>query len=74
MKYFQIRSKTKTPLYLRKKGLYPAPESNRHSFLSVFETDASTSSASWAFVVDLFYKRVANLLIDSRIRNKYFFL
>ena len=28
--------------------LYPAPESNRHSFLSVFETDASTSSASWA--------------------------
>ena len=29
--------------------LYPAPESNRHSFLSVFETDASTSSASWAF-------------------------
>ncbi len=32
---------------------YPAPESNRHSFLSVFETDASTSSASWAFVVDI---------------------
>jgi len=29
--------------------LYPVPESNRHSFLLVFETSASTNSANWAF-------------------------
>jgi len=29
--------------------LYPAPESNRHGFPQVFETSASTNSASWAF-------------------------
>ena len=28
---------------------YPAPESNRHGFPQVFETSASTNSASWAF-------------------------
>lgn len=31
---------------------YPAPESNRHGFPQVFETSASTNSASWAFVLD----------------------
>jgi hypothetical protein len=30
-------------------ALYPAPESNRHGFPQVFETSASTNSASWAF-------------------------
>ncbi len=29
--------------------LYPAPESNRHGFPQVFETSASTNSASWAY-------------------------
>lgn len=29
--------------------MYPAPESNRHGFPLVFETNASTNSASWAF-------------------------
>ncbi len=29
-------------------ALYPAPESNRHGFPQVFETSASTNSASWA--------------------------
>jgi hypothetical protein len=29
--------------------MYPAPESNRHGFPQVFETSASTNSASWAF-------------------------
>jgi hypothetical protein len=28
--------------------MYPAPESNRHGFPQVFETSASTNSASWA--------------------------
>lgn len=38
-------------------ALYPAPESNRHGFPQVFETSASTNSASWA----LLFQRVANV-------------
>ncbi len=41
----------KSLLYKRKKAFeftYPAPESNRHGFPQVFETSASTNSASWA--------------------------
>ncbi len=45
--------KTKNPsLNALERDLYPAPESNRHGFPQVFETSASTNSASWAFVLD----------------------
>ena len=36
-------------------ALYPAPESNRHGFPQVFETSASTNSASWAYSAQLVY-------------------
>ena len=48
---------------------YPAPESNRHGFPQVFETSASTNSASWAFAV----KRVANVLIELTITKIYLY-
>jgi Cu(I)/Ag(I) efflux system membrane fusion protein len=35
-------------------ALYPAPESNRHGFPQVFETSASTNSASWAYFKQVF--------------------
>jgi hypothetical protein len=38
-------------LTLSYQALYPAPESNRHGFPQVFETSASTNSASWAYYV-----------------------
>jgi len=47
---------------------YPAPESNRHGFPQVFETSASTNSASWA----LLFQWAANVFKLSCIRNKYF--
>jgi hypothetical protein len=40
-------SKQQSPI-LSYRALYPAPESNRHGFPQVFETSASTNSASWA--------------------------
>ena len=39
--------KQQSPI-LSYQALYPAPESNRHGFPQVFETSASTNSASWA--------------------------
>ncbi len=42
--------KKSQPLGLALLSMYPAPESNRHGFPSVFETDASTNSASWALL------------------------
>lgn len=45
---------------------YPVPESNRHSFLLVFETSASTDSANWA----IFLNRDAKLLISFGLPKK----
>ena len=56
--------------------LYPAPESNRHGFPQVFETSASTNSASWASYASesglVSQKRAANVAKLSLIRNRYF--
>jgi hypothetical protein len=46
---FSNPKNTKPPLRYVKRALYPAPESNRHGFPQVFETSASTNSASWAY-------------------------
>ena len=45
---------------------YPEPESNRHGFPQVFETSASTNSASWA----LFESGAAKVTFTFTFQNK----